>query len=595
MIRFLLRCVLLLMCVQLTNAQYIQLSSFRSRTVSDTLVKGEKIAGRVSVADQFRNTSFIQDGTGGIAVFNTQFHNGVHIGDSVEISGGQLQDFQAVSGQPKSGLSEIAGSQFAFTVIPTASAPPVARITSIQSVGEAVEGMLIKLRGVTFTTSGSFQGDKNYFVKNANGDSIQVRIDAATEIAVNNLSIPNTAIDLQGAVSQFRGTYQIQPRFASDIGASVEVDTVDKAKTFDVTAWNVKQFMSDIDTTIKDKQRQLESVKRVLDSLDADLVSLEEVASESGFARLVDTLKTASGSRLAFEVKQDQKMAFIYKKSVIDTISSGLAVNGGAQAWASGRFPLRLTFNATVNGVTRKLTAFSIHAKATGGTTANEDLQRRTTDAGTFYEYLNTFYANDGVIILGDFNDDVVTSVVGTGNPSPYKVFVDDNAHWSVVTKALSDKGLSSYLGSSSSMIDHIIVSNELAPAVYRTKLETPQAFLSSYTSTVSDHVPVSTRLYLQNVVVDVKDEVLAQDGLRCAPNPAGDNLLIEIESQQTQHMSVDVCDMLGNVVYSFGDLSLGAELRVLSLNTNQLASGSYMLRTHSAQKSSVHPFIVQH
>ncbi|MFM8178845.1 MAG: DUF5689 domain-containing protein, partial [Candidatus Kapaibacterium sp.] len=262
----------------------------------------------------------------------------------------------ATTGQPKTGLSEIAGSQVNYIVIPGTQSVPAPTNTSVQSVSESVEGMLVKLRGVTFTSTGSFQGDKNYVVRNANGDSVQVRIDANTEIALNTLGIPPGTIDLVGVVSQFRGAYQVLPRFASDIGLNVEKDTVPKNVTFDITSWNVKNFMSTIDTAIKDKQRQLESVKRALDSINADLVSLQEVSNAAGFQRLVDTLATPSEGLLAVEIQQDQKMAFIYRKGVVTKLSSGLAVNGGAQAWASGRFPLRLTFEADLNGVKKKMT-----------------------------------------------------------------------------------------------------------------------------------------------------------------------------------------------------------------------------------------------
>jgi endonuclease/exonuclease/phosphatase family metal-dependent hydrolase len=591
--KVLLSLFLLCMGSAVLTAQIVTIASFRARNVNDTIVKGEKVCGRITVSNQFRNTCYMQDATGGIAIYNLPFRGVVKVGDSVEISGGQLVDFQATTGQAKTGLSEIAGSQFNYIVIPGTASVPAPTNTSVQSVSEAVEGMLVKLRGVTFTSSGSFQGDKNYFVRNANGDSVQVRIDANTEIALNTLGIPTGAVDLVGVVSQFRGAYQVLPRFASDIGLNVEQDTVPKSVTFDITCWNVKNFMSTVDTTIKDKQRQLESVKRALDSINADLVSLQEVSNADGFRRLVDTLANPSEGLLAVEIQQDQKMAFIYRKGIVSKLSSGLAVNGGAQAWASGRFPLRMTFEANLNGVTKKMTAFSIHAKATGTATAAEDLARRTTDAGTFYEYLNTFYANDAVVVLGDFNDDVVKSVVGTNNPSPYKVFTDDTQRWNVLTKALSDKGLSSYLGSSGGMIDHIIVSNEVSPAVYRTKLETPQAFLSSFTSTVTDHVPVSTRLFLADVVTSVTNAQENAEGLRVAPNPASGVSLLELVHESEGVVRIDVLDMMGNTVHTVFSGTMQPQVFVAALPVSEWAAGAYTVRYQTSDKTTATRMVV--
>ena len=45
------------------------------------------VAGRVTATNQFGSTAYIQDGTAGIAVFNSAFANGVAIGDSVKVSG----------------------------------------------------------------------------------------------------------------------------------------------------------------------------------------------------------------------------------------------------------------------------------------------------------------------------------------------------------------------------------------------------------------------------------------------------------------------------------------------------------------------------
>ncbi|MFM8177654.1 MAG: hypothetical protein ACKOAG_00540, partial [Candidatus Kapaibacterium sp.] len=137
---------LVLACIgtAVLSAQVVTIAAFRARAINDTLVKGEKLCGRITVSNQFRNTCYMQDATGGIAIYNLPFRGVVKLGDSVEIIGGQLIDFQATTGQPKTGLSEIAGSQFNYIVIPGTQSVPAPTNSSVQSVSESVEGMLVK-------------------------------------------------------------------------------------------------------------------------------------------------------------------------------------------------------------------------------------------------------------------------------------------------------------------------------------------------------------------------------------------------------------------------------------------------------------------
>ncbi|MBL7999319.1 MAG: hypothetical protein JNL32_11855, partial [Candidatus Kapabacteria bacterium] len=324
-------------CATITaTAQVIPINQFKQRSLSDTIKAGEIVAGRVTVANQFSNTCFIQDGTGGIAIFNNNFRSGVAIGDSVHITGGTYQEFQATTGQPGTGLGQIAGSKFVFTVIPVARVPQAARTVAITSVGEASEATLIRLRNVKFTQTGLFQGDVNYFVKNAQGDSIQVRIDRATDIAVAQAQIPTDNVDMTAVVSQFRGTYQIQPRFGADLGLVIERDTVSKSRTMDITTWNLLWF-GKVDVPgdsagPTDKARQFTSIRRAMDSVGADIYALQEVVSEDALNRLRDSLAIGYNTLIASEINQTQKMAYLFNKQTVEKVESGLAVNGGAQA-----------------------------------------------------------------------------------------------------------------------------------------------------------------------------------------------------------------------------------------------------------------------
>jgi len=576
----------------IVNAQKTPIAQIKDTTLVGNSTKFvPKIGGRITVSNQFASTTFLQDASGGIALFigsqtlRDQFRRVVQIGDSIEIDSANLNEFQASSGKKGSGLLQLTSdaNKLRFTIIPGNRIAPVARLVTIKSVSESVESELLKLRNVKFTTTGLFQGGKTYFIANANGDSVQVFIDRNTEIATNNLQIPENSFDFIGVLSQFRGTFQLQPRFASDLGIDFQPDTVSKDRTLDITTWNLHWFgTTDTLKGQKNKSLQFRNITTTLNNFSSDIYAFQEVTTEEALNKLRDTLNQidpkAQYSSLIAPILQDQKMAYLYKSSLVKKIESDLAANGGSEAWANGRFPYRFTINADINGKGGKYVLFVIHAKATSADSVN-DLTRRATDAQTFREYLNNFYANDKVIVLGDFNDDVTRSVVGD-NPTPYKTFIDDAANFSVLTKSLSEKGIVSYPGIDAAMLDNFIVSNEVVPEVHRTKVDVP-TFISSYTTTTSDHYPVTLRL-LPSGVTSVDDDATTSDAFKVqvAPNPVSGNAMIAVENTSgEQHVKISIINNLGSVVTTVLEGTVQNGYAYYSIPCEILQSGVYTLR----------------
>lgn len=536
-----------------------------------------KVAGRVTVGTEFRNTSYIQDGTAGIAVFNNTFRLGVKIGDSVVIENAELIEFNPSTGVPGSGLTELAGTGLRFTVVPVERVEPRAKTTTIPLVGEGVEGQLVKIRRVKFLETGAFQGEVNYTVLDAQGNDIPVRIDGGTNIASNSLPIPDYEIDLVGVVSQFRGGYQIIPRFAEDVGLPpVAVDTVKKSRTLDMTTWNLEWYGSD-DTTRgpRDKDRQRRSIRQVMDSIRADIYAVQEVLTQEALTALSDSIAGDYANLFTTEIPSDQKMAYIYNTQTITPVSSGLAVNGGSQAWAGGRFPYRFTFDAIIDGRISRLVVFNIHGKATDSATATEDYNRRKTDAETFHAYLRDFYADSMLIVTGDYNDNLTSSVVDSSLETPYKVFVDDEVRWASPTLPMEERGLASYIGFNRSFIDHYFVSTDLYPMHHRTYLENPQAYMSSYSATVSDHLPVTSRYLLEGTTDVAEDNVSSTPGALIAPNPMSDHGTLELVIEQPSFVSVALVDQLGRKV-SLLDGQLEPQIRLVALPVDTLTTGTY-------------------
>jgi hypothetical protein len=145
----------------------------------------------------------------------------------------------------------------------------------------------------------------------------------------------------------------------------------------------------------------------------------------------------------------------------------------------------------TLNGATEDVVVIVLHMKAF------DDLagwQRRQAASTALKTYLDATWPTQKVIVVGDWNDDVDTSIT-SGQASPYQNFVSDAADYAFPTRALSLAGVSSTT-SYSDMIDHHLATNELnatlvpgSAQVYRV-----DTYVSSYDASTSDHFPVLSR-----------------------------------------------------------------------------------------------------
>lgn len=537
-----------------------------------------KIAGRVSSSIELSNTTFIQDRTGGIAVFNENMRQGTRIGDSVVIESGTLTEFGSSVGTVGTGLSQLGGVDLRFTVVPTARVEPTPRNVTIPNIGEGIESQLIKTRRLRFVETGRFEGNRSYNAIDNFGNDIVIRIDRACEIGVNNLEVPSGEVDITGVVSQFRGAYQILPRLAQDIGLPpIEVDTVNKGRTLDLTTWNLEWYgWADTTRGPRNKTLQRQRIRTIMDSLRSDLYALQEIISDEALKALSDSiLPLGSYKRLfANDITSEQKLAYVYNSAVITPTSDALAVNGGAQAWANGRFPYRFSFSAQIGANSKRFVVFNIHAKATDSTTAMADYTRRRTDAETFHAYLQSFYADSNVIVMGDFNDRLLASNVDSTLASCYQTFTSDTANWIAASAPLEAQGLSSYVGFNRSFLDHILLSRKLGPSHHRTFLESPERFLSSYSTTVSDHRPVTARLFVDGTV-GVTEQAHPQFALRVAPNPASTAAMIELTANEAGSLQIQLLNSVGELS-TLVDESITPSVRLVTVPTNMLSSGSY-------------------
>jgi hypothetical protein len=145
----------------------------------------------------------------------------------------------------------------------------------------------------------------------------------------------------------------------------------------------------------------------------------------------------------------------------------------------------------SLNGSTVDAVVIVMHPKCCSDSTS---YQRRVNASKALKAYLDATYPTQNVWVIGDWNDDVDTSIF-SGHASPYQNFVTDSARYVVQTKVLSNAGIASTVNFPD-MIDHHMNSNEVAATYIANSAEVYRvdAFVPSYGTTTSDHYPVLTR-----------------------------------------------------------------------------------------------------
>jgi hypothetical protein len=507
------------------------------------------------------NKFYMADSTGGIAIFmsNIVSTNSLVIGDSVQVTGTTARFNGEAELITITCIGKLAPGIAPTPIVYNVSTAPLG--VNLQTFLDANEGGLVKIIGVNLLTSGSFSASSNYPISACNnqGDS-EVRIDATGTTNIPTTTIPSVTQNITGLIghyitaTQTVNILQLFPNKASDFENSAITCTpvivpasascgplgsqsIPADSTLDVTSWNV-EWLGNTTTSPSalgptNDAQQMTNVLQVLNTVKSDIFCIEEVCDHKQFIARVktdmpkykvrcqtkyyshffDTPETTNSTTFS------QKVCFVYDSTVVtavDTISL-LASQYGYDAplplptpypnnWASGRLPFMFIGDVKVGGITKQIHFVGLHAKS-GSAVA--DYNRRKQDVIDLKTKLDTSYPNANIIMLGDYNDDLDTSIAA-GKASSYANFVTDNVNYKQISRALSLCGVSS-TAKYPDIIDHFLMSNEFGvlPASGATpspslsgiyylentiNVTRPINYVANYTTTTSDHYPVNAR-----------------------------------------------------------------------------------------------------
>ncbi|CAN5633990.1 hypothetical protein BH10BAC5_BH10BAC5_00920 [soil metagenome] len=177
-----------------------------------------RVSGVVSVANEFHGPTYFQDGTGGIAIYDSSVSNHVQYGDSIVVTGLVTH---------YNGLEELTTATN-FQILSTGHTinPVVVTLTQFTNQSfssfEEYDCILLRFNNLTTTSTGNFVGNTNYPVTDATGTfASTMRINIFSNIT--GTLIPNGPFSVIGVGSQFKSSapfnsgYQFLPRSTADI------------------------------------------------------------------------------------------------------------------------------------------------------------------------------------------------------------------------------------------------------------------------------------------------------------------------------------------------------------------------------------------
>ena len=270
------------------------------------------------------------------------------------------------------------------------------------------------------------------------------------------------------------------------------------AATLDVASWNIEWFGS-TQNGPTDETLQLQNARDVIAGADMDVWGVAEIVDQAHWNSLESQLTGYTGFLASESVvtggstsygATEQKVGILYKSSIATLLGAKIILTANDSDFA-GRPPLEVKLRVTLNGATEDVVFIVLHAKAFNDETS---WQRRANASAALKSYLDATYPTQKVFVVGDYNDDVDTSITA-GKPSPYKNFVDDSLDYRFPTAELSAAGISSTT-SYSDMIDHHLNSNEANAAYVAGSVQVYRvdSYIASFDASTSDHYPVLSR-----------------------------------------------------------------------------------------------------
>lgn len=375
-----------------------------------------------------------------------------------------------------------------------------------------------------------------------------------------------------------------------------------ETKSVSTCSWNLKWFGSPTYCSC-DTALSRQNTTTILKEIDADVIALQEVVSIPQLQQLVTDLGPKYNYVIAGYGSQihstsspgyasTQKLAYIYNQHKLTNqgtyglLQTTYPNQQGASSpyyyFASGRWPYGLSVK--LKNSSEEFEFINMHAKAFAG--SNEH-NRRAGGALKMADSLNAHLPNAKIIVMGDYNDLIEGSITSGFTTSPYNYLFNNG--FTGITLPSQYPGESTYIGSSASLIDNYVVSNEAYPSYVPNStviLREADYAINNFKSTTSDHLPVLA-YFKTNIAAAVNQYELKNKFILVQPN--GTKLFIQNSDFSQQQIAVSVFSLEGKNIFSKSYASNEQIIERLDF----LKKGLYFVQIQSGKNIEMHKWLV--